>query len=437
MEKKKTRKIKHFVLDTNVLLHDANALVNFEENFIYITIDVLEELDHFKRDMSEKGRNARHVIRKIDELRSQGLLHNGVKLNEDGGMLFIMLDFPQTLPPGMKKELVDNRIIMAAKYLKENKKEEVIFVTKDINARVKAEALDIHSEDYEHSKIDFDELYTGVQHIQVSQKQVDTFLTKKTMHVNEETHPNQFIFLDCEQEQYFGKCTQDDPHTAIPLQFENIFPWGIKPLNNEQRCALELLLDDSISLVSLVGLAGTGKTLLAIAAGLHKVTEERKYKKVLITRPVIPVGRDIGYLPGSKEEKLESWMEPIFDNLNYLLDNIDMGKKKLNYFLEADIIELEAMTYIRGRSIASEFIIIDEAQNLTPHEVKTIVSRVGKNSKIILTGDPYQIDNPYLDSSSNGLTYLVDRFKGQSLYGHMTMMKSERSVLASLAAELL
>lgn len=296
MEKKKTKKIKHFVLDTNVLLHDANALINFEENYIYITIDVLEELDHFKRDMSEKGRNARHVIRKIDELRGQGLLHNGVKLNDDGGMLFIMLDFPQTLPPGMRKELVDNRIIMAAKYLKESKKEEVIFVTKDINARVKAEALDIHSEDYEHSKIDFDELYTGAQHIQVTQKQADTFLTKKTMKSTEETFPNQFIFLDCDQEQYFGKCLQDDPQTFVPLQFENIYPWGIKPLNNEQRCALELLLDDSISLVTLVGQAGTGKTLLAIAAGLHKVTEERKYKKVLITRPVIPVGRDIGYL---------------------------------------------------------------------------------------------------------------------------------------------
>ena len=196
-------------------------------------------------------------------------------------------------------------------------------------------------------------------------------------------------------------------------------------------------MDDSVQLVSLVGRAGTGKTLLALAAGLYKVTEEQKYKKVLIMRPIMPGGKDIGYLPGSKENKLENWMEPVFDNLDFLIDCNDLGKKNRLYFMDSEIIELEALTFIRGRSISSQFIIIDEAQNLTPHEVKTIVSRAGSNSKIILNGDPYQIDNPYLDEASNGLTYLIERFKGQEIYGHVTLEKSERSRLASLAAKIL
>ncbi|HHH85001.1 MAG TPA: PhoH family protein, partial [Firmicutes bacterium] len=248
-------------------------------------------------------------------------------------------------------------------------------------------------------------------------------------------YPNQMINIIAEgRESLPSRC---EGEKLASLKSRGIYPWGIKPLNREQSYALELLLDDDIKLVTLIGQAGTGKTLLTLASGLHKVTEEQRYKKVLVMRPIMPMGRDIGYLPGSKENKLENWMEPIFDNLDFVVDSNHLGKKNRSYFLTSDIIELEALTFIRGRSISSQFILIDEAQNLTPHEIKTIVSRAGENSKIILTGDPHQIDNPYLDAESNGLTYLIQRFKGERIFGHITLVKSERSMLASLAAEIL
>jgi len=437
------KKAKHFVLDTNVLIHDANAIFNFEENYVYLPIDVLEELDKFKSNMSEKGRNTRHVIRKLDELRHKGNIFNGVEVNKKGGILKVLIEFTNNLPKGLDKNNIDNRLLMACKFLKKQGLENVIFVSKDINARVKAQSMNIEAQDYEHSKIDFNELYTGVKKIKLDKDKKREL--SETGYIDDEKFNkdliyNQFLEIESIDEELYGYYNHRK-RKIEKYEGVNIYPWGVKPLNKKQEFALSLLLDDSIKLVTLVGKAGTGKTLIALAAGIHKVTEERKYKKTLIARPVVPVGKDIGYLPGSKKEKISHWMEPIFDNLDLILSSRNKNgkndKKGGMYFVESGIIELEALTYMRGRSISSQFIIIDEAQNLTPQEVKTIVSRVGENSKIILTGDPYQIDNPYLDASSNGLTYLVERFKGQKLYGHITLTDSERSTLASLAAELL
>ncbi len=430
------KRVKHFVLDTNVLLHDFHSLFNFEENYVYIPIDVLEELDSFKSDLGERGRNARRVIRSIDSLSKGDNLLNGIALNEEGGKLFILIDFETPLPEGIDLHNTDNRIIMAAKHLRDKGCEDVIFVSMDINARVKAEALSITAEVYEHTKIDLNELYAGTGEYTAGPGQWESFSRKGSLDCPPGLfYPNQMINITCEgRESLASRC---EGARLAPLKSQGIYPWGIKPLNREQSYALELLLDDEIKLVTLIGQAGTGKTLLTLASGLHKVTEEQKYKKVLVMRPIMPMGRDIGYLPGSKENKLENWMEPIFDNLDFVVDANHLGKKNRGYFLTSDIIELEALTFIRGRSISSQFILIDEAQNLTPHEIKTIVSRAGENSKIILTGDPHQIDNPYLDAESNGLTYLIQRFKGEPIFGHITLVKSERSMLASLAAEIL
>lgn len=429
-------RVKHFVLDTNVLLHDFHSLFNFQENFVYIPIDVLEELDSFKSDLGERGRNARRVIRSIDSLSKGDNLLNGISLNDEGGKLFILIDFETPLPEGIDLRNTDNRIIMAARHLQDKGYEDVIFVSMDINARVKAEALSIKAEVYEHTKIDLNELYAGTGEYTAGPGQWESFSSKGSLECPPGLfYPNQMINITAEgRESLASRCEGD---RLVPLKSQGIYPWGIKPLNREQSYALELLLDDDIKLVTLIGQAGTGKTLLTLASGLHKVTEEQKYKKVLVMRPIMPMGRDIGYLPGSKENKLENWMEPIFDNLDFVVDTNHLGKKNRGYFLTSDIIELEALTFIRGRSISSQFILIDEAQNLTPHEIKTIVSRAGENSKIILTGDPHQIDNPYLDAESNGLTYLIQRFKGERIFGHITLVKSERSMLASLAAEIL
>ncbi|HDS03460.1 MAG TPA: PhoH family protein [Firmicutes bacterium] len=428
--------VKHFILDTNVLLHDFHSLFNFEEHYVYIPIDVLEELDRFKSDLGERGRNARRVIRSLDSLSRGNNLLNGIPLNEKGGKLFILIDFESSLPQGIDRRNTDNRIIMAAKHLQDKGYSNVIFVSMDINARVKAEALSITAEVYEHTKIDLSELYAGTGEYTVDKSHIDSFHQNGALPCPRGMfYPNQMINISPGgKEAIPSRCSGE---ALIPLKSQGIYPWGIKPLNREQSYALELLLDDNIKLVTLIGQAGTGKTLLTLAAGLHKVTEEQKYKKVLVMRPIMPMGRDIGYLPGSKENKLENWMEPIFDNLDFVVDANHLGKKNRSYFLTSDIIELEALTFIRGRSISSQYILIDEAQNLTPHEIKTIVSRAGNQSKIILTGDPHQIDNPYLDAESNGLTYLIQRFKGEPIFGHITLVKSERSELASLAADIL
>ncbi|MFT3787573.1 MAG: PhoH family protein [Tepidisphaeraceae bacterium] len=443
--------MKTFVLDTNVLLHNPAALFLLKDNEIVIPFDVLEELDEFKTNSDDLGRNARTVIRTLDQLREKGDLLQGVTIEPTGGVLKISLETSIDKCPQLRGNSPDNRIICTALAQKEIGKR-VTFISKDINARIKADALGLNSEDFEAQKVDFEHLYTGYRELTVPSDAIDELYRNKELRVvTPDNTPkliaNEFVLL---------KDQANETHTALAryrLELDKVIPlkgrrgavFGLLPRNVQQTMALDLLLDDSVKLVSLIGSAGTGKTLLAIAAGLNKVLNDEGYTKLLCARPIMPLGRDIGYLPGDKDEKLGAWMQPIFDNMAYLLsnrinDSADVKphaqhstvEQRIEQLMQQGKVVLEPLTYIRGRSIPHQFMIIDEAQNLTPHEVKTIASRVGDGTKLVLTGDATQIDNPYLDSSSNGLSYLVERLKGKSLVGHITLAKSERSELARL-----
>ena len=434
---------KFFVLDTNVLLHNSDAITCFADNTVVLPMTVIEELDKFKKNNDELGRNARRVIRTLDGLRGQGSLGRGVP-TEDGGTVLITMEKEESGGTCIDLDIPDNRIIATAfRLLGEGKR--VIFVSKDINARLKADALGIEVQDFEREKADFDQLYTGLRRRTADGATIDRFHHDKTLRLDEGgLQPNEFVLLvDAANERHtaVGRAVSaSDLHTLNPA-WESAF--NLRPRSLEQRVALELLLDPEIPLVSLIGQAGTGKTLLALAAGLASTQRTSRYEKLLVSRPVIPLGRDIGYLPGTKDEKMQLWMQPIFDNLSYLMGLHNGGRQDeaaeqgVRRLLREGRIELEALTYIRGRSISRQYVIIDEAQNLTPHEVKTIISRAGEGTKMVLTGDPEQIDNPYLDASSNGLSYTVERLKGQEACGHITLIRSERSHLASLAAEYL
>ncbi|OGS19536.1 MAG: phosphate starvation-inducible protein PhoH [Elusimicrobia bacterium RIFOXYA2_FULL_50_26] len=432
--------MKTFVLDTNVLIHDPESMFSFGNNRVVIPMAVIEELDGFKRLNDERGRSARMISRRLDRLRTKGKLSDGVKL-KNGGTLVIELNHKDELPPDFVTSNIDHRLLSIALLL-QKKGEKVIFITKDINLRIKAEALGLDAQDYEKEKIKIEELYTGWRELKVSGKQIDQFYRDQQLTVKDMLFPNEGIVLRDETNASTSALAKYNAHkkALTPLFHLNALPWGLKPLNIEQRFAIELLLCNDLSLVTLIGVPGAGKTLLSLACGLQKTVEERQFRRLFIARPIIPVGRDIGFLPGSKEEKLTSWMGAIHDNLEYLVDHThpdDKTEEKIHYFFDTGKIEVESLTYIRGRSLPGQYMIIDDAQNLTPHEVKTIISRAGEGTKIILTGDPYQIDNPYLDVASNGLTYIVERFKGQQMYGHLTFTKSERSSLAALASELL
>lgn len=441
---------KFYILDTNVLLHDPNIIYGFADNTVIIPIIVIEELDKFKKDLSEIGRNAREVSRQLDKLRLIGKLSQGVPL-DNGGKLKVELEGRgiSRVPDILKKESPDNRILTIGLALKERYEDTpVILISKDMNARIKADAIGLIAQDFEASRVEIEELYTGFKHIDVDSGVIDQAHADGFVHLDDvKPYPNEAALLrDRDQEnhtaitRYNGK---EDRYLLVKTKREPI--WGITPRNVEQTLALDLLLDEHLSMVTLAGKAGTGKTLLAIAAGLYATLELGIYTRVLISRPIFPLGRDLGYLPGDVEEKLRPWMQPIFDNLELLLSNPKDGKKvpgpragrKYEELMEMGVVEIEPLTYIRGRSIANQYMIIDEAQNLTPHEVKTILTRAGHNTKIVFTGDPYQIDNPYVDSASNGLCYLVEKFKGEDIAGHMTLRKGERSFLAERAATLL
>lgn len=434
---------KSFVLDTNVLLHDPKCFQRFEDNDVYISIVVIEEVDKFKKDMNEIGRNARFVSRFLDSLRDMGRLDEGVSLGEGKGKVYVMLS-REAIQLGIDVgNKADNEILKVAYDLNsKQKKTEVVFITKDTNLRIKASALGIQSEDYKNDKIELSELYTGEKDIFVTGEQISKFYNDGEMNVTEEfgqLFPNQFITLN-NSENPKSKALAKYNSTMKTLELiKDIDPvWGISPRNKEQTFAMSLLLDPAIQMVTLIGKAGTGKTLLAMAAGLQLVADMRLYKKMLIARPVIPMGKDLGYLPGDVGEKMRPWMQPLFDNLDFLVSNMDdVSSPSYQELINQNIISVEPLTYIRGRSIPRQFMVIDEAQNLTPHEVKTIVTRAGEDTKIVLTGDPYQIDNPYVDSSSNGLSYLVEKFKNEPISGHVTLSKGERSQLAEIAAKLL
>jgi PhoH-like ATPase len=433
---------KTFVLDTNVLLHSSGALTSFADNRVIIPIQVLEELDRFKTHNDELGRNAREVVRTLDKLRRGGSLRDGVKL-EGGGLLRIVMpselraDFPE-----VDESIVDN-VILGVAYALHKRGERVVFISKDINARVKADALGLQTEDFLKQKVNFEEFYSGWREVLCPCAAIDDFYAKKVLgldqlRLEDPLNASEFVLLRDETNPKHTALAKHDHGNGHVVSLTSDFStvWNISPRSAEQRMAIELLMDDRIKMVTLVGRAGTGKTLLAVAAGLDRVVRERRFEKLLVSRPIMPMGKDIGYLPGAKEEKLTHWMQPIFDNLKYLMG----GKKKMvdataDKLVDSGVVVLEALTYIRGRSISGQFLVVDEAQNLTPHEVKTIVSRAGEDTKLVLTGDPYQIDNPYLDSASNGLVYAAERLKDSHLVGHMVLTKSERSELASLAAE--
>ncbi|PZD93909.1 PhoH family protein [Paenibacillus sambharensis] len=441
---------KIFVLDTNVLLHDPQAIFAFEDNEVIIPAVVLEEIDSKKRLADELGRNARQISRLLDGLRDLGHLHEGIEL-EGGGVLKVELNHRSFLRvQEMFGEMSnDNRILAVALnyHLEEIEKEaakQVVLVSKDVLVRVKADVFGLKAQDYLSDRtVEPSDLYSGYINIHVHPSIIDEFYTYRFLSIKSvpgasKLYPNEFVILKDEMgtsKSALLKVSSDGARLE-PLFLSNEAVWGITARNAQQRMALELLLNDDIPLVTLSGKAGTGKTLLALAAGLSKVEDEHKYKKLLIARPVVPMGKDIGYLPGEKEEKLRPWMQPIYDNLEFLFDTKKSGDID-KILMGLGSIQVEALTYIRGRSIPGQFIIIDEAQNLSKHEVKTIVSRVGEGSKIILMGDPQQIDHPYLDTVSNGLTYIVERFKNESLSGHMMLEKGERSKLAQLAADLL
>ena len=437
---------KVFVLDTNVLLHDACALYAFGDNRVVIPIFVIEELDQFKRDMSELGRNARSVSRALDLLRQKGSLTEGVP-TEQGGVIQVWMLQKGLLSSLETGDNMDNRILSVAMEVKASWPPHVVtFISKDINLRIRADALGLRSEDFEPDKTEIAELYPGHTFIEVDGTQVDEFRRPGAEFPLSDASllsPNEYVQLRNKTNPMHTSVGRFHAKRGVLLTLSRSIKegvWGIRPRNFEQNCLLDLLLDDHVQLVTVVGKAGTGKTLLALAAGLQKVTEESKFQKFLVSRPVFPLGRDIGFLPGDIKEKLTPWMQPVFDNVEFLLNLSSRDKREgrgTQELFDLGILQIEPLTYIRGRSIPQQFILVDEAQNLTPHEAKTIISRVGEGTKIVLTGDPYQIDNPYVDSTNNGLVHVVRRFRKEPIAGHITLSKGERSPLAELAANLL
>ena len=437
---------KTYVLDTSACLTDADSIVSYGINDIIIPLKVLEEIDNHKKRQNGVGINARKTIRMLDSFREKGNLNKGVRIAKGKGIIYAKTFNPADLPNAFDPLIADNQIIgTAISEQKLNPKKKVIVVSRDINMRVKCDAVGILSEDYIEGQIvkNSQYVYTGITSHLVDDQIINQFYDGKDIFLEKddiELWPNQFIML---------VSNANEKRTALcrfinynsPLKKNNEYNhgiWGVIPRNKEQAFALNLLTDPEVKIITLVGKAGTGKTLLAIAAGLQLVLEASKkdepsYKKLVVSRPVQPLGKDIGFLPGTLEEKMHPWLMPIQDNLEFLMGD----KTALSTYVGQGVIEIEALTYIRGRSISNAFIIIDEAQNLTIHELKTILTRVGDGTKIILTGDIEQIDNVYTDETSNGLTHAVEKFKNYELSGHITLQKGERSKVATLAAKVL
>ena len=436
---------KNYILDTNVLLHDPHSLLKFEDNNVLLPIEVIEEIDRFKRESTELGQNARSVSRLLDGFRGAGRLSEGVAL-PNGGHLRILFQKRAAARNGnalFNSHSVDDRILSLAFGIKKSQpKSQAILVSKDINLRIKADALGLLAEDYENDRILIKDLYTGMIELTIPAARMAAFRANGELELNggQQYFPNEYCTL----------IEADNPKrtalTKVDLTGTKLVPisdcregiWGIKPRNREQHFAFDALLDDRVKLVTLMGKAGTGKTLLAMAAGLKRTVLDREFRRLVVARPTISMGKELGFLPGSLEEKLAPWMQPIHDALE-MLGDLNMGHehRRSGDLMRSGTIVVEALSYIRGRSIANQFMIIDEAQNLTPLETKTIITRVGHGTKIIFTGDPYQIDNPYVDSSSNGFNYLVSRFRAEPVAAHIELQKGERSELAELAANIL
>ena len=435
-----------YVLDTNVYLTDSHCFKKFGRNDIILPLKVLEEIDKHKKRQDGVGANARHTIRLLDELRAKGNLHKGIRIDKGFGIIRAVYSDVSALPPEMDKRDPDNIIIAAALNEKQNNPtRKVIIVSLDINLRVRCDALGIECEGYDENQVVKREenIYTGFTKHLVDDQTIDQFYRGEKLFIDKEEKkllPNEFVMLVSSSNEKKTALSRFINHNKPLVRVDEYKHgiWDVKPRNKEQAFALNLLMDPNVPIVSLVGAAGCGKTLLAIAAGMEQTLDEGQYepiyKKLVVSRPVMPMGRDIGFLPGTLEEKMAPWLAPIQDNLKFLMGD---DRVALEMYSERCLIEIEALTYIRGRSIANAFIIIDEAQNLTIHELKTIITRVGEGTKIVLTGDVEQIDNVYIDARSSGLTYALEKFKPYELAGHISLQKGERSKVATLASKVL
>jgi PhoH-like ATPase len=436
---------KLFVLDTNVILHDYNCIHSFQDNDIAIPISVLEEIDNFKRGQDQIHYNAREFIRILDSLSGDKLVKNGVSLGQGKGKIKIITNHQHEAEVGkiFTEDKIDNRILSVAYYLTNNlQKMIVVLVSKDVNLRLKAKSLGLRAQDYFTDRIkDIEKLYSGKRKIE----NFDGMLIDKLYEPEgflepsgadlKDLYPNEYLILKNQQKSALAVYHFNE---QLIRRVEKKSSYGITPRNAEQTFAFNALIDPNILLVTLSGKAGTGKTLIALAAALEV---RKSYHQIYLARPIIPLSnKDLGYLPGNLEAKLDPYMQPLYDNLNVIRNQFqenDKYYKRIGELLEQEKLFIAPLAYIRGRSLERIFFIVDEAQNLTPHEVKTIITRAGEGTKVIFTGDPYQIDTPYLDAQSNGLTYLIDRMKGQPIYAHITLEKGERSLLADLASNLL
>lgn len=441
---------RNYLLDTSVCLSDSNAIYKFDNHDIFLPLKVLEEIDKHKKRQDSVGLNARNIIRNLDELRSKGSLEKGVRLGKGQGILKVMSyeilnesGFPSDLDPNV----ADHIIIATAKAVQKlHPKRKTVVVSRDINMRVICDSVGLIAEDYTSEKAvsTSEELYQGFSEFLVDDQFIDRFYAGEELYIaedetNEKWFPNQYLLLISNSNPKKTCIARFNNHQA-PIRrivHDKVKDWRIASRNKEQAFAIDMLLDPNIKLISLVGRAGSGKTLCAIAAGLQQTIglskEENVYSRLIVSRPVQPMGRDIGFLPGTMEEKMLPWLMPIQDNLKFLMGD----SSSLDMYVEKGKIEIEALTYIRGRSIANAFIVIDEAQNLTRHEIKTIITRIGENTKIVLTGDVEQIDNVYVNETTNGLAHAVESFKDHIIAGHVTFRKGERSELATLASKVL
>lgn len=429
---------KIYILDTNVLLHDPRSLFAFQDNEVVIPLVVLDELDKKKQGHDETAKHARMVIRSLDKMRLDGSIHEGVE-TPCGGLVRVELNHRDQCPADLDPSRVDNRLIsVALGLIKDHAERKVILITKDINLRVKCDALGVVTEDYNADSVAESphSIYEGSKEIWVPSTSIDKLHQDECISADGygEFHENQYVCM---------RADTNLKHSSLARYSRSVFikinspgnVWGISSRNKEQAFALDALFDPNIKLVTMIGKAGSGKTLLAAAAGISQVLDSHTYRKLIMTRPVQPMGRDLGYLPGDIDDKMRPWMAPLQDNLDLLFS--EKGSNYLDMQRDAGVIEVEALTYIRGRSIPRSFIIVDECQNLTLHEIKTVITRVGDGSKVVLTGDILQIDNPFIDSVDNGLSCVVEKFKHHPIAAHITLQKGERSELATLAAEIL
>jgi PhoH-like ATPase len=432
------------VLDTSVLLFDPNSILKFADNVVWIPLVVVEELDRFKKVQNENGRNARKFSRLVDDLRKKGFLSEGVELDNGGKLVISVGDNKKASPVNILDLSINDNIILSSALQLKDQGNSVIVISKDINLRLKSDVLGIKSEDYVNKDMDEDELYAGQRIIKLPNKDLLKFSEERILDLDKEDqsnfYPNEYLILEDENNPHhrFVAKYNHKKNALVSLIKSREGLWGIHPKNIEQQFAFDALLDDNIKMLSLVGKAGTGKTLLAIAAGLEMCVNRQNYSRVLVSRPIWPMGRDLGFLPGDVNEKLGPWMQPIFDNMDFLFGSKRVSKtSSWEELINEGLLHVEPLTYIRGRSIPSQFMIIDEAQNLTPHEIKTIITRAGEETKVILTGDCEQIDNPYLDSLNNGLAFCVDRMKREDIVAHAVLKAGERSQLSEIASKLL